>query len=350
MEGLLSDWGGERLLVHHDHPSGAWILIGIHSSRLGPATGGTRMQCYPDLQAALADVLRLSAGMTYKYAVPGFPRGGGKAVIRVPADLEPGARGALLRRYGELIGELGGMFWTGPDVGTSSADMDVIAEAGAPYVFCRTPEAGGAGTSGPLTALGVYAGIRVACQEVLGRAQLDGVRVLVQGTGSVGGKLIEHLREAGAELCFSEVDERAIEHYRDQLGLRFVPSGEVCDTDCDVYAPCALGGVLDAETIPRLRCRIVAGGANNQLAEEADAERIRARGIFYAPDYVVNVGGALGITGIESMGWSEAQAAERVIESVREALLRILEMSEAQGISSEAAARRIAQERLSDST
>jgi leucine dehydrogenase len=350
METLLREWDGETVIVRCDRFSGAWIFIAIHSTRLGPATGGTRMKSYPDQKAALDDALRLATGMTYKFAVPGIRRGGGKAVISIPEDLEPDSRPDLLRRYGRLVHQLGGLFYTGPDVGTSTADMDIIAETGAPYIFCRTPAAGGAGSSGPITALGVFAGIQIACEHVFGEASLKRRKVLVQGVGSVGGILIEHLRHAGAEVLFSDVDELHIQRYRDELGLQFIPVEEIYKTECDVFAPCALGGVLNENTIPQLKCRVVAGGANNQLAQPEDAERLRARGIVYAPDYVVNVGGAMAIPGIENLGWSPGEAEEKVVKSVRYALARIVEMAEAESITTDEAAHRIAEEHLSKDT
>jgi leucine dehydrogenase len=305
------------------------------------------MKSYPDVQAALQDALRLAEGMTYKFATPGIPFGGGKAVIAIPSDFTPQSRPALLRRYGALVHQLGGLFYTGPDVGTSSADMDIIAETGAPYVFARTPAAGGAGSSGPATALGVFTGIRVACEHLFGEASLKGRRVLVQGTGSVGGTLIEYLRAADAEVVFSEVDEDAIRRFRDELGLQFVPADAVYTTECDIFAPCALGGVLNANTIPQLKCRVVAGGANNQLACPEDAESLRARGILYAPDYVINVGGALAILGLETQGWTQERAEKEVVESVRHALRQIFEVAATERILTEVAARQIAEERLS---
>jgi leucine dehydrogenase len=347
MESLLREWEGETVVVRYDRPTGAWIFIAIHSTRLGPAAGGTRMKSYPDVQAALRDVFRLAEGMTYKFAGPGMPYGGGKAVIALPSDFDPQARPALLRRYGALVHQLGGLFLTGPDVGTSSADMDVIAETGAPYIFARTPAAGGAGSSGPFTAVGVFSGIQAACEHLFGEASPKGRRVLVQGTGSVGGPLIERLRTAGAEVAFSEVDEGAIGRFRDELGLPFVPAEAVYTVECDIFAPCALGGVLNADTIPRLKCRAVAGGANNQLASPEDAERLQARDILYAPDYVVNVGGAMAVLGIETQGWTPERAEKEVAESVRRALRQVFQLAAAEGMTTEAAARRLAEERLS---
>jgi glutamate dehydrogenase/leucine dehydrogenase len=212
IESMIREWDGETVIVRFDPPTGAWILIAIHSSRLGPSTGGTRMKHYPHLKAALEDVLKLSAGMTYKFAVPGFARGGGKAVISIPEDLKPKPRTGLLRRYGELVHQLGGYFYTGPDIGTSPEDMDTIAETGAPYVFSRTPAAGGAGSSGPFTALGVFTGIQAACGHVFGDSSLKGRRVLVQGAGSVGTELIELLGDDGATILFSEIDEESRMH------------------------------------------------------------------------------------------------------------------------------------------
>lgn len=348
METLLREWDGETVILRYDQPTGAWIFIAIHSTRLGPAAGGTRMKSYANLQEALQDAFRLAAGMSYKFATPGIPFGGGKAVIAIPPDLDPQARPELLRRYGMLVHQLGGLFSTGPDVGTSSADMDIIAETGAPYVFARTPAAGGAGSPGPFTALGVFTGIQVASEHLFGDASLKDRRVLVQGTGSVGSTLIEHLHAADAEVVFSEVDEDAIRRYRDELGLKFIPAEAVYTTECDIFAPCALGGVLNANTIPHLKCRAVAGGANNQLASSEDAESLRARGILYAPDYVTNVGGAMAIIGIETQGWTRGRAEKEVIESVQRALRQVFELAAVQGITTDAAAQQIAEERLSD--
>ncbi len=338
-------WNGEEVLERFDAETGATILIAFHSSRLGPSSGGTRIKTYPDLAAARRDAERLSEGMTYKWAAAGFPRGGGKAVIAVPPGLDPERRDGLLRRYGAFIQELAGRFWTGADVGTSSRDMDVISETGAPYVFSRTPEHGGAGDSSGWTALGVEAGIRATCARLFGDASLAGRRIVVQGAGSVGGALIERLLGAGAAVAFSDVSEGSVRHFRDERGVPFLDPAAVLETPCDVLAPCALGGVLDAESIPRLACRAVAGAANNQLAGPEDAERLRARGILYAPDFVINAGGAVAITGQESLGWPAERARHEVLR-IGATLERVYALAEAQGITTDAAARRIAEERL----
>jgi leucine dehydrogenase len=350
IESLLSEWDGETVMIHRDGPTGVWIIIALHSTRLGPAVGGTRMKSYASLKEALKDALRLASGMTFKFAVSGLSYGGGKAVIAVPAGFEAPARPGLLRRHGSLIRLLGGLFLTGPDVGISSADMDIIAETGDPYVFSRTPSAGGAGSPGPFTALGVLTGIEVACERLFRDSGIDGRSILVQGTGSVGGALIELLRSAGANVMFSEVDEGAIRHFRDEVGLRFVPSDSVCETECDIFAPCALGGILNDRTIPGLRCRAVVGGANNQLADADSAEKLRIAGVLYAPDYVINIGGAMAIMGMETQGWTKRRAETEVIGTVRTALKKVFELSEREGITTEAAARLIAEKRLSQGT
>jgi leucine dehydrogenase len=346
IESLLREWSGEAVVVRYDQPTGAWIFIAIHSTRLGPAVGGTRMKTYPDIRAALQDALRLAAGMTYKFAVPGMSWGGAKAVIAIPPDLDPGSRSALLRRYGRLLQQLGGLYSTAPDVGTSADDMDIIAETGAPYVFARTTAAGGSGSSGPATGLGVYVAIQVACEYLFGDASLKDRRVLVQGAGSVGGTLIEHLHGAGAKVMFNDVDEDAVRRFRDELGFRFVPTAEVYGTECDIFAPCALGGGLNINTIRQLKCQAVVGGANNQLGEPEDAERLRSRGILYAPDYVVNVGGAMRGLGLETQGWTEEQAEREVTTGVRRALAQIFELAAAEGMTTDAAARQLAEKRL----
>jgi len=346
MESLLKEWNGENVVIKYDHPTGAWIFIALYSTKLKQTGGGTRMKPYPDFQAALKDALRLAEGMAYKLAISGIDFGGAKAVIALPPDFEPQTRPDLLRRYGQMVQSLGGLFYTGPDVGTSSSDMDIIAETGAPYVFGRTPAAGGAGSSGPATALGVFSAMQVACEHVFGERSLKGRRVLVQGAGSVGSALIEYLRSAGADVVVCDIDEGAICRLREDFGLQCVPDEAAYSVECDIFAPCALGGVLNAETIPRLKCRIVAGGANNQLAEPEDAARIKQQGILYAPDYVINAGGAIGIIGMETQGWAKKRMESEVITEIQDVLQQILETAAVEDITTDAAARQIAEKRL----
>lgn len=345
IESLLREWDGEDVFLHHDALTGAFIIVAIHSTRRGPAAGGTRMKTYPDLTSAVQDALRLAGGMTFKFAAADFAMGGGKAVIALPPSFDTRERTGLLKRYGALIKQLGGLYYTGPDVGTSSADMDIIAETGAPYVFARTPLAGGAGDSGPITGLGVYHALRATCEELDGNPSLAGRHVLIQGIGSVGWTLAGLLKDAGAEVSFSDIRPEAAEQGK-SIGLRWVPAEELYSTRCDIFAPCALGGILNAQTIPQLNCRAVAGAANNQLATPGDADRLLARSILYAPDYICNLGGAMGITGIEALGWTREQAEARVAAAVTQTLREVFALSRAQGISTDRAARRIVERRM----
>ena len=340
-EELLRRWDGEHAVVSYDEPSGTWMLVCIHSTKLGPAMGGTRMQVYAEPAAALEDGLRLAAGMTRKLAVVGLPCGGGKAVLAVPELPVGDERRRLLERYAELVDSLGGTFVTGPDVNTGEADMDVIG-ARTPHVFCRSLGNGGSGDPSVHTALGVFHGIRASLAHVFGSDDPAGRTVLVQGAGSVGAKLAGLLAAAGAKVLVSDVDQVRARG----TGATTVPPEGALETECDVYAPCALGATLSAESIPRLRCRIVAGAANNQLAVADDGERLRAAGILYAPDYVINSGGALHGIGLELLGW-DAEQLERKVAGIGETLTRVYAASETEGIPTQEAAERLAAERLS---
>ena len=339
-EELLRRWDGEHAVVGYDEPSGAWMLVCIHSTKLGPAMGGTRMQVYAEPAEALEDGLRLASGMTRKLAVAGLPCGGGKAVLAVPRLFDGEERRALFGRYGDLIAALGGTYVTGPDVNTGEHDMDAIG-ARTPHVFCRSAVNGGSGDPSVHTALGTFHGIRAALRHALGSDELAGRTVLVQGTGSVGGKLTRLLLDAGAVVLVSDVDEERAR----ATGAETVPADGALELECDVYAPCALGATLNAESIPKLRCRVVAGAANNQLATTEDGERLRAAGILYAPDFVINAGGAMHGIGLEQLGWDEGEL-ERRVAGIGDTLTRIFEASDAEGITTDEAAERLAAERL----
>jgi leucine dehydrogenase len=278
--------------------------------------------------------------MTLKMAAVDMPFGGGKAVLAVPELLDGEARRGLLLRYADLVASLRGAFNTGPDVNTSAADMDVMGER-CSYVFCRSEGHGGSGDPGPHTARGVFHGIRASVRHVFGSDSLEGRVVLVQGLGSVGFPLAEELAAAGARLLVSDV----VPGRAERLAAEVVPPDEVIGTECDVYAPCALGGTLSAETIPRLRCRIVAGSANNQLAEPEDAERLREAGILYAPDFVINAGGVLNSLGAEHLGWPREQIEER-LAGIGATLEEIYAKAETEAIATEAAAEQLAHSRL----
>ncbi len=316
------------------------MLICVHSTKLGPAMGGTRMKTYAEPAEALEDGLRLAAGMTRKLAVVGLPCGGGKAVLAVPEIPTGDDRRRLLERYADLIDSLGGSYVTGPDMNTGEADMDVIGDR-TPHVFCRSAANGGSGDPSIHTALGVFHGIRATLAHADGSDELAGRKVLVQGTGSVGAKLAGMLLDAGAVVLVSDVDEERAR----ATGGSPVPVDAALELECDVYAPCALGATLNAESIPRLRCRLVAGGANNQLATPEDGERLHAAGILYAPDYVINSGGALHGIGLERLHWSP-QELERKVEGIGDTLTRIYEQADAEGITPGAAAELLAAERL----
>ena len=340
LEDLLRRWDGEHVVVRHDEESGAWMFVCVHSTLLGPAMGGTRLKSYATPADALEDGLRLAAGMTRKLAVLGLPCGGGKAVLNVPAIPNGDERRRLVTRFGDLIESLGGSYVTGPDVNTGEADMDAIGER-TRYVFCRSAANGGSGDPSIHTAKGVFHGIRASLRYVHGSDELAGRRVLVQGAGSVGGKLAALLAEAGATVLVSDVDEERARATRGEL----VPVEAALTTECDVYAPCALGATLSAESIPRLRCGIVAGGANNQLATAADGERLRAAGILYAPDFVINGGGALHGIGLEHLGW-DSDRLEHEVAAIGDTLARIYAEADSERIATAAAAERLAAARL----
>jgi leucine dehydrogenase len=346
---LLANWDGESVSIHRDRESGALMFICVHSTALGKSGGGTRMKHYPSPTDALADGMRLAEAMTLKFACVGFPHGGGKAVIALPTPELPqgAARTRLMREYGAFVNSLGGLYSCAPDINTSSADMDVIAEM-TPYVFGKTEAAGGAGDTAPDTAVGVFHGIRATCRYAFGSDALSGRTVVVQGAGGVGGRLIELLRQAGASVVATDVDQRRLDELTRQ-GIRVVSPDAVLTTECDVLAPCAVGGVLNAETIPHLRCKAIAGAANNQLGSPTDAELLRDRGIPYAPDFVINAGGVLHGGGIEELHWTRQELDAR-LAAIGDSVYEIFQRAESDGISTDAAARRIALDRIARAT
>jgi leucine dehydrogenase len=343
-EELLERWDGERVVIGRDQASGTWMFVCIDSTRLGPAGGGTRMKVYETPADGLADAMRLSGAMTAKLALAGLPLGGGKAVLAVPELPTGDARRELLLRYGDLVESLGGSYRTSSDVNTGEADMDVIAER-TRYVFGCSVAKGGSGSPAPPTARGVYHGIRASVAYALGGDGLAGVRVLVQGAGNVGSRLAELLAADDAEVLVADVDAERAEALAERVGGSIVPAVAAHDTTCDVYAPCALGGTLSAETVPSLRCRIVAGSANNQLAAPEAGDLLHARGILYAPDYVVNAGGAIGIVGLEQLRWSEEDV-EAALARIGDTLQEIFARAESDGSTPAAAADALVEARL----
>jgi leucine dehydrogenase len=343
-EDLIRSWDGEEVVIGFDQPSGTWMFVCVHSTRRGPASGGTRMKAYPDPAAGLEDAMRLAGGMTLKNAALGLELGGAKAVLAVPTIPEGEERRRLLLRYAELAATLGENFQTGPDMNTTPSDMDVVGERHR-GVFCRSPERGGSGDPGPYTARGVFHGIRASVRHTFGSSDLAGRSVLVQGVGAVGARLAEELAAAGARVVVSDVDSERAHALAERIGAEVVSAEDAVATECDVYAPCAVGGTLNAETIPRLRCRVVAGSANNQLLEPADAERLQQAGILYAPDYVINAGGVIYAWGTESLGW-DADTVEARLAGIGDALTEIYARADAEGTTTDAAAERLARSRL----
>jgi leucine dehydrogenase len=344
IEDLLRGWDGEEVAVRFDAPTGTWMFVCVHSTVLGPAAGGTRMNVYEAPEDALGDGLRLSSAMTSKNAMAGLPLGGGKAVLAVPELPTGAARRELLLRYADLVESLHGTYWTACDMNTVSADMDVVGER-CSHVFGRTQAAGGSGTSAPATADGVFVGIRAAVAHAFGRDDVAGRTVAVQGVGKVGDPLARSLAEAGAGLVLADVDDVRAKELANELGGSSVDAEEIVDVDCDVFSPCATGGVLSRDTIARLRCRVVAGAANNQLAEPEDAERLAERGILYAPDYVVNAGGIIHLASLELLGEDVRTRDERV-RAIGGTLREVFRLADERGVSTAAAADAIVEQRL----
>ena len=336
-ESLLAGWEGEHAVVRHDAESGAWLFVCVHSTALGPAGGGTRMRVYPAPADGLADAMRLSGAMTWKMAGAAMPRGGGKAVLAVPELPTGESRKRLLRRYGELVASLGGTYRTAGDMNISPEDLDVVAET-CPWVYGTT---GRGGNSGRGTARGGLHAIRATVEHVFGSPDLAGRSVLVQGAGSVGAVLARELADAGARVLVSDVDESRAA----ATGSETVPPERVLETEVDIYSPCAVGGTLNAESIPRLACRAIAGCANNQLAEPEDAERLQERGILYAPDYIVNAGGIIQLIGLEDEGWDETQLEER-LAGIGDTLRTLFAEAEKEGVTPAEAADRLVRRRL----
>ncbi|RBY92017.1 valine dehydrogenase [Blastococcus sp. TBT05-19] len=335
--------GHEQVVFCSDPESGLRAVIAIHSTALGPALGGTRFYPYASEDAAVADALRLSRAMSYKNSLAGLDLGGGKAVII--GDPRTDKTEALLRAYGRFVESLGGRYLTACDVGTYNADLDVVARE-TRFAHGRSEAYGGCGDSSVLTAYGVFQGMRAAAQHCWGSPSLAGRTVAIAGVGKVGSWLAGHLVEDGADVVVTDVDPAAVE----QLRTRYPQIRSVADTAAlvrtphDVYAPCALGGALDAETVAVLPGRIVCGGANNQLATPEMAEALRGRGILYAPDFLVNSGGVIQVED-ERHGFSFARAQAKA-SGIHDVALRVFALAESDGISPAVAADRLAEERI----
>jgi valine dehydrogenase (NAD+) len=335
--------GHEQVVFCSDVESGLKAVIAIHSTALGPALGGTRFYPYASEDAAVADALRLSAAMSYKNSLAGLDLGGGKAVII--GDPHTQKTEALLRAYGRFVEALGGRYLTACDVGTYNADLDVVARE-TRFAHGRSEAYGGCGDSSVLTAYGVFQGMRAAAQHLWGAPTLDGRTVAVAGVGKVGSWLVGHLVEDGADVVVTDVDSSAVERLQVRYPqVKAVPdTATLVHTPHDVYAPCALGGALDPQTVGALPAAIVCGGANNQLATPEVAEQLRGRGILYAPDYLVNAGGVIQVED-ERHGFSFARAQSKA-SGIFDVALRVFRAADEEGVSPAVAADRLAEERM----
>ena len=331
----------EQVVFCHDAESGLDSIIAIHDTTLGPALGGTRMWPYRSSDEALIDVLRLSEGMTYKAAVAGLELGGGKAVII--GDSKRDKTPELLRAHGRFVDSLGGRYITAEDVGIGVEDMEYVYEETKHVTGIRSSPHG-SGDPSPVTAYGVYNGIKASCLRKLGSDELTGVSVAVQGAGHVGYYLCENLASEGAKISICDIDEERVRKVVADFGATPVEPDEIYDVECDVFAPCALGAVINDGTVRRLRCRVVAGGANNQLEEDRHGDALDAKGILYAPDYVINAGGLINVYG-EIVGYGIETAKEKA-RGIYETLLSIYDIAADEGIPTYRAADRLARERI----
>ncbi len=340
----IEAWDGNAVVSRFDRPTGTWIFIALHDATLGPPTGGTRMQTYSDLADAVHDAQRLAEGMTHKWAGLGMAYGGGKAVLAIPGPLNGAARQGLLERYGDLLASLGGAFLTGEDLGTRPEDLAVVGSR-CPYVLGYDPVRGEVTDPGPFTARGVFAGLRAAVAAATGSDNLTGKRVAIQGVGDVGGPLARMLAENGATVILADLDLDRATALASELNGEVVPANAIYDTPCDVYAPCAIGATVNAETVPRLQCKIVAGSANNQLREDADAERLAERGILFVPDYILNAGGAQAFA-LMQQGESDHDALFAQVDHLGNVVQDLLELAARERIPPTVAAQRQVAQRL----
>ena len=332
----------ENVLFARDDKTGLQAILAVHSSANGPAIGGCRMWTYNDSSEALKDVLRLSQGMSYKNIMADLPLGGGKSVIMKPKGEFD--RTALFQAFGRAIDSLGGRYYSAEDVGVSPDDI-LNARRETQYVVGLP---GGTGDPSPTTAKGVFFGIQVAAERALGKSDMTGVKVSVQGaTGHVGAYLCEHLAAAGAELFLSDINEDALEALAGKTGGKIVAKDEIYDVEADIFAPCALGSIINEDTVDRLKVKAVAGAANNQLATREMGAELQKRGILYAPDYVINAGGIINIMGDLDPKY-DAQWVEGKLTVLRSTLAEVMDRAENEGTPANIVADKIARERIAE--
>jgi leucine dehydrogenase len=340
----MRDFDGHELVVFgHDANTGLRAIIAVHSTALGPAAGGCRMWPYASSKEAVTDVLRLSRGMSYKNAMAELPFGGGKAVIL--GDSRKAKSPELFEAYGRFVDSLGGRYITAEDVGTTIADMEYVARSTSHVSGLGRKPGEAGGDPAPKTALGVHLAIKAAAKFRLGRSDLQGLSVAVQGVGGVGYHLCRLLAADGARLRVADIRQSATDRIRDEFNAVVVPAETVLTEEVDVAAPCALGAILNAQSIPRLRARIVAGAANNQLAEDKDGVTLQLAGALYAPDYVVNAGGIISVAREYYGGATEAQVTAE-IQGIPARLTEIFERARRENRPTNAVADQMARERI----
>jgi leucine dehydrogenase len=346
LRAVIEHWDGLAVVSRYDAPTATWMFIALHDNTLGPMSGGTRMKRYDSPAEGLRDAMRLAEGMTHKWAAIGFGCGGGKAVLALSRTLEPQERDELLRRYGRMVEGLNGTFGTGPDLGTSMRDMLLVAEE-TRFIHGIDHATGDYLDSGPFTARGVLAAIHACLLHRFGTASAAGRTVVVEGLGGVGAPLARMLAAEGAHLLLADLaagraaalaEELSGQHNCQASAYEGPPEG-AREQPCDVYAPCATGGTLNAATVPRLACAIVAGSANNQLAEPEDAERLARRGILYAPDYIANGAGAITF-GLLGSGERDQGRINQRIDGIADTLAEVFADAEREQLSTAVAADR----------
>ena len=340
--GQLSFDGHEQIVFCNDKDTGLKAIIGIHNTVLGPALGGTRMWQYNNEWEALNDVLRLSRGMSFKSAITGLNLGGGKAVII--GDAKTQKTPELMKRFGEFVHSLSGKYITAEDVGMETSDMDLVREV-TPYVTGISEEKGGAGNPSPITAYGVFMGMKAAAEFKFGTDVLEDKSVLVQGIGHVGESLVEHLTNEGAKVIISDINEARLNEVSKKYGATIYRGNDVYSEAVDIYAPCALGATINDATINNIRAKVIAGAANNQLADEnKHGQMLKDKGIVYAPDFLINAGGIINVYAeLENYGKTEIM---RKTENIYNTTLEILSNAESNDVTTHQAALNIAQGRI----
>lgn len=331
----------EQLVFCQDKTSGLKALIAIHDTTLGPALGGTRMWQYPTEAAAVEDALRLAKGMTYKNAAAGLNLGGGKAVIIGNPNQDKSE--AMFRAFGRFIQGLNGRYITAEDVGTTVTDMDIIHEE-TEFVTGISPEFGSSGNPAPMTAYGVYKGMKAAAKKAFGSDSLTGKRVAVQGAGNVAFHLCTHLHQEGAHLIVTDINQAALQKVVDAFAATAVLPEDIYDVRCDIFSPCALGGVINDDTLPRLKAKVIAGSANNQLQEARHGHLIDEMGMVYAPDYVINAGGVMNAQD-ELYGYNQDRVLKKV-ENIYNNIEKVFAIAARDQIPTYQAADRLAEERM----